>query len=92
MPKNLNLEGISLQPQLQSPMAARDRPAITSSYFGNHSIRNRDWRLVVYDDGASFSQRTPSSRREAKEGMSAATIVTSATQLLVIQYFELLSR
>jgi choline-sulfatase len=27
-------------------------PAITSSYPGNHSIRNRDWRLVVYEDGA----------------------------------------
>ena len=28
------------------------QPAITSSYFGNHSIRNRDWRLIVYEDGA----------------------------------------
>ena len=29
-----------------------DRPAITSSYFGNHSIRTRDWRLIVYEDGS----------------------------------------
>ena len=34
------------------PAARRDRPAITSSYFGNHSIRSRDWRLSVYEDGA----------------------------------------
>ena len=32
--------------------ARRKRPAITSSYFGNHSIRTRDWRLIVYSDGA----------------------------------------
>lgn len=24
----------------------------TPSYFNNHSIRSRDWRLIVYEDGA----------------------------------------
>jgi len=52
LPKNTRLEGISLVPQLDDPTTARDRPAITSSYFGNHSIRSRDWRLIVYEDGA----------------------------------------
>ena len=52
LPKNTRLEGISLVPQLDEPTTARDRPAITSSYFGNHSIRSRDWRLIVYEDGA----------------------------------------
>ena len=52
LPKNRHLEGLSLVPQLKNPAARRDRPAITSSYFGNHSIRNRDWRLIVYEDGA----------------------------------------
>lgn len=52
LPENPHLEGITLVPQLNDPATPRDRPAITSSYFGNHSIRSRDWRLVVYQDGA----------------------------------------
>lgn len=52
LPKNSQLEGVSLVPQLNNPATPRDQPAITSSYFGNHSIRNRDWRLIVYNDGA----------------------------------------
>ena len=52
LPKNPRLEGVSLVPQLNDPTTQRDRPAITSSYFGNHSIRTRDWRLIVYSDGA----------------------------------------
>ena len=52
LPKNTRLEGLSLVPQLNDPTAVRDRPAITSSYFGNHSIRSRDWRLISYQDGA----------------------------------------
>ena len=52
LPTNPNLEGLSLVPQLSDPMTRRDRPAITSSYFGNHSIRSRDWRLISYRDGA----------------------------------------
>lgn len=51
LPANPHLEGVSLVPQLEDPTTARDRPAITSSYFGNHSIRSRDWRLTVYEDG-----------------------------------------
>ena len=52
LPANSHLEGLSLVPQLNNPTTPRDRPAITSSYFGNHSIRSRDWRLIVYEDGA----------------------------------------
>lgn len=52
LPENSHLEGLSLVPQLNDPTAPRDRPAITSSYFGNHSIRSKDWRLIVYEDGA----------------------------------------
>jgi len=50
--ENPHLEGISLVPQLNDPATPRDRPAITSAYFGNHSIRTRDWRLIAYEDGA----------------------------------------
>ena len=52
LPPPPHLEGISLSPQLHDPKAGRERPAITSSYFGNHAIRSRDWRLIVYQDGA----------------------------------------
>jgi arylsulfatase A-like enzyme len=52
LPANPHLEGLSLVPQLSEPTTPRDRPAITSSYFGNHSIRSRDWRLILYQDGA----------------------------------------
>lgn len=52
LPANRHLEGVSLVAQLKDPTTPRERPAITSSYFGNHSIRSRDWRLVVYEDGA----------------------------------------
>jgi len=52
LPESEHLDGLSLVPQLNDPSAPRERPAITSSYFGNHSVRTRDWRLIVYKDGA----------------------------------------
>lgn len=52
LPENDRLEGVSLVPQLNDPTAPREQPAITSSYFGNHAVRTRDWRLIVYVDGA----------------------------------------
>ena len=62
LPKPPHLEGLSLVPQLRDPSKPRKQPAITSSYFGNHSIRNRDWRLIVYRDGAKelYDHRTDS--------------------------------
>ncbi len=60
LPENARLEGISLVPQIKDPATPRERPAITSSYFGNHAIRSRDWRLIVYSDGAEewYDHRT----------------------------------
>ena len=52
LPENSHLEGLSLEPQLNDSATPRDRPAITSSYSGNHAVRTRDWRLIVYEDGA----------------------------------------
>lgn len=52
LPAIRHLDGVSLVPQLKDPATPRERPAVTSSYFGNHSVRSRDWRLVVYEDGA----------------------------------------
>ena len=52
LPANSQLQGISLIPQLSDAAKQRNEPVMTSSYFGNHSIRTRDWRLIVYEDGA----------------------------------------
>ncbi|MEM7143503.1 MAG: sulfatase [Verrucomicrobiota bacterium] len=52
LPENPHLEGVSLLPQLTDPETPRNQPAITSSYFGNHAVRTKDWRLIVYEDGA----------------------------------------
>ena len=52
LPKHEPLDGISLLLQLNDPTTVREHPAITSSYFGNHAVRTRDWRLIVYEDGA----------------------------------------
>ena len=51
LPDNNQLEGVSIVPQLNNPSTTRSRPAITSSYFGNHAVRTRHWRLIRYQDG-----------------------------------------
>ncbi len=52
LPEHKLLDGISLSPQLDDPNTERGEPAIISSYYGNHAARTRDWRLIVYEDGA----------------------------------------
>lgn len=52
LPEHEQLDGISLTPQLDDPTTEREEPAIISSYYGNHAVRTRDWRLIVYEDGA----------------------------------------
>ncbi len=52
LPENKKLEGVSLVPQLEDSKTVRDKPAITSSYFGNHAVRSQFWRLIAYEDGA----------------------------------------
>lgn len=46
------LDGLSLAPQLKDPKNPRKQPVLSSSYFGNHSIRTKDWRYIRYADGA----------------------------------------
>jgi arylsulfatase A-like enzyme len=50
--KNIQLDGISLEPQLRSPKTAREEPVLTSSYYENHAIRTKHWRYIRYKDGA----------------------------------------
>jgi arylsulfatase A-like enzyme len=60
LPEVDHAEGLSLRPQLGDPGARRERPAVISSYFGNHAIRSRDWRYIQYADGAEelYDHRT----------------------------------
>ncbi|MEX2578448.1 MAG: sulfatase [Verrucomicrobiales bacterium] len=52
LPENEHLDGESLVPQLADPATKRGRPALTTSYFGNHAVRSRDFRYIRYVDGA----------------------------------------
>ncbi len=52
LPEHTPLDGVSLVPQLEDPTTPREEPAIISSYYGNHAIRTRDWRFIVYEDDA----------------------------------------
>lgn len=52
LPENRSLDGLSLVPQLEDPEAPRPQPVLTSSFYGNHSIRTTDWRYTRYADGA----------------------------------------
>ncbi len=46
------LEGLSLLQWLQNPDAARDRPALTTLYSGNHSLCDERYRYTRYADGS----------------------------------------
>jgi arylsulfatase A-like enzyme/acetyl esterase/lipase len=51
LPLNSKLEGDSLLPQLVDPTVARERPVLSSWYYGNYSVRSNDWRYIRYRDG-----------------------------------------
>ncbi len=52
LPKNEQLEGLSLSPQLGDPKTVRERPAITTDGPDNHSIRSEQFRYTRYGDGS----------------------------------------
>ena len=45
------LEGESLRPLIDDPTATRERPVVTSWYYGNLAVRSEDWRYIRYRDG-----------------------------------------
>ena len=47
-----HLDGISLMPQIRDPQAPRERPAMTTLYSGNHSLRDERYRYIHYADGS----------------------------------------
>ncbi len=47
-----HLDGLSLLPWMNNPQAPRERPALTTLYSGNHSLRDERYRYIRYADGA----------------------------------------
>ena len=47
-----HLEGLSLMPWIRDPQTERERPAFTTLYCGNHSLRDERYRYIRYADGA----------------------------------------
>lgn len=52
LPPAVKLQGQSLVPLIEDPSAKRDRPVLSSWYYGNYSVRSNDWRYVRYRDGS----------------------------------------
>jgi arylsulfatase A-like enzyme len=51
LPARAGLEGVSLRPLLANPAAPWDRPAVTTYFRNNHSVRSEQWRYIRYQDG-----------------------------------------
>ncbi|MFG0263916.1 MAG: sulfatase-like hydrolase/transferase [Rhodopirellula sp. JB055] len=46
------LQGLSFQHLLENPKAPWERPALTSTKAGNHTVRSQRWRYIRYVDGS----------------------------------------
>lgn len=51
VPTPKHVQGVSLKPLLADPLALWDRPGITTSQQGQHSVRTEKWRYIRYQDG-----------------------------------------
>lgn len=69
LPPNSSLDGRSLVPLLKNPAAAWDRPALITSGFRNHSLRDENWRYIRYADG---SEELYDHRKDPKEWRNLA--------------------
>ena len=52
LPRNSRNEGVSVVPLIENPSAKWNHLALTTYGRGNHSIRSRDYRYIVYEDGS----------------------------------------
>jgi arylsulfatase A-like enzyme len=52
LPVGGQLEGRSLKPLLEDPVAPWDRPVITTHGYMNHAVRSERWRYIRYSDGS----------------------------------------
>jgi len=46
------LQGLSFNKLLQNPQGEWQRPALTSTKAGNHTVRSERWRYIRYVDGS----------------------------------------
>ena len=46
------LEGLSFTKLLEDPTGSWERPALTSTKKGNHTVRSQNWRYIRYIDGS----------------------------------------
>jgi arylsulfatase A-like enzyme len=60
VPVPKHAEGISIKPLLANPTAEWTRPALTTMYQNNHTLRTADWRYIRYADGKEelYNERT----------------------------------
>ncbi|WP_164103304.1 sulfatase [Candidatus Laterigemmans baculatus] len=73
LPVGEQLEGLSLVPQLNDPMAPRERPAITTHNPDNHGVRSERWRYIRYADGSEELYDTQTDPNEWRNLAAAAT-------------------
>ena len=52
LPAPDQLEGLSFNKLLEDPSVSWDRPALTSTTAGNHTVRSEGWRYIRYHDGS----------------------------------------
>jgi arylsulfatase A-like enzyme len=51
LPARPELEGVSLRPLLADPRAKWKRPAVTTYFRNDRSVRSEEWRYIRYEDG-----------------------------------------
>ena len=52
LPPPNNLQGLSFRSLLDNPEGPWERPALTSTKAGNHTVRSERWRYIRYVDGS----------------------------------------
>lgn len=52
LPAPKELEGLSFRELLEDPETSWERPALTSTKAGNHTVRSQRWRYIRYADGS----------------------------------------
>ena len=60
VPTPKHVEGVSIKPLLENPAAEWTRPALSTMFKGNHTLRTADWRYIRYADGSEelYDERT----------------------------------
>lgn len=51
VPTPKHVQGVSIKPLLADAQAPWDRPGVTTSQEGQHSVRSEKWRYIRYQDG-----------------------------------------